>query len=153
MGFVKLLKLSHVPRWAIIDVLKDQSVADHTFRVMAIGKEFLDKMNTGIEVRDFLQVALLHDIDEANTGDIPTPCKDKKVPRVNDLPNVELVLKIADVIEAISYVERYGVNPDRVAEDLRAHLRDWATIADIQLCLDNSYSFCEHLIIVVNGYD
>lgn len=152
-NLINLLKLSHVPRWAVIDTIKSQSVADHTFRMMAIGTEFITCQNTGVNLGEFLELALIHDADEAKTGDIPTPCKNKKVPRVGDLPPTMLVLKIADIVEAIGFIERYGIHPNEVASGLRHHLKDWTMIADIQLCLNDSYNFCEHLIRVINAYD
>jgi len=107
------LKLSHVPRWSIVDMTKTQSVADHSFRVALIANYIADELTILKDRKSVLFItALFHDINEAKTGDIPSTCK------VNDeLVNSieESVVKLADILEAIIFLERYAVNSKKVA--------------------------------------
>jgi 5'-deoxynucleotidase YfbR-like HD superfamily hydrolase len=122
-----LLKLSHVPRWSIIDTVKDQSVGEHTFRVMAIaitlrGKFLLNGIN--VDKSTLLEVALIHDIDEAKTGDIPTPFKRKGgAPRFFNVENQ--IVKIADYMEALIFLFRYGLKTDQLEKDIRNNLEEF----------------------------
>ena len=40
-----LLALSHVPRWSIVRHVSPQNVGDHTFRVMVIYTELMNRLN------------------------------------------------------------------------------------------------------------
>ncbi len=109
----ELLTLSNVPRWAIIDTIKKQTVAEHTFRVMAIAKYICDEY--GLDPEPILLMALTHDIDEAHSGDIPTPYKSNTTRP--DTINFRAV-KLADYIEAIIFLDRYGINACRVRDEI-----------------------------------
>ncbi len=119
--FEKALTLSHVPRWVIVDTMKEQTVADHSFRTMMISLEIADRIHgsaisTGINKDRLLLMAALHDIDEGSTGDIPTPFK-RSLTCV-EWPDQDFkedgvegaIVAMADVIEAVTFLQRYGVS-------------------------------------------
>lgn len=108
----KVLKLSHVPRWSIVDMLKEQSVADHSFRMVAI-YVYLHQL-LGLGEPNGLCSVLFHDVDEAETGDMPSNHKNGNTFTVEDIKNrtiCQLVMDLADTLEAKIWLERYGVNP------------------------------------------
>lgn len=120
----KLLTLSVVPRWAIIDKLRTQSVAEHTFRVAAIVltlvREF-DKRGLYVSKSKALELALVHDIDESWSGDLPTPYKKLKGLQESTFKpdtNEAFLVKLADLLEASSFLERYGVKADHISDKI-----------------------------------
>jgi len=127
-----LLTLSHVPRWAIIDVSKSQTVADHSFRVAVICMELMKELlaiNTTLDVAYVLTKALCHDVKEARTGDIPTPYKKElkgigfELSDDDDMQLMEdYMVKIADIMEAIIFIRRYGNKTKRIQEELTMSL-------------------------------
>lgn len=115
-----LLALSIVPRWAIVPMSRPQSVGEHSFRVAVILLELCKRLGIKAD-HDALVWALTHDGPESRTGDIPST-----VPR-NLLTETELaacpwyrdiighipvrwrmMVKLADLIEAATYVAMWG---------------------------------------------
>ena len=113
------LALSHVPRWGIVDTFKDQTVADHSFRTTILSMDILDwlRLNYGdVEVPqtgEVIEWAITHDIEEAISGDLPSPYKRSKDISEKgegaDLIDhkVLAIVKIADLVEAQIFVNRY----------------------------------------------
>ena len=101
----KLFKLNHVPRWVIIDMTKRQSVAEHTFRTMAI-YDFMAK-RLGLDTPWY--EILVHDIDEAETGDIPSSHKNGGEFKLSEQSTEKSLLQLADTVEARIWLNRYGV--------------------------------------------
>ena len=101
----KLFKLTHVPRWAIVDMLKEQSVAEHTFRTAAIYHFIADRL--GLEIPWYK--ILSHDIDEAETGDIPSNFKNGGTFKISKQSLEHSLLQLADTVEARIWLNRYGV--------------------------------------------
>jgi 5'-deoxynucleotidase len=126
-----LLTLSHVPRWVIIDTSKSQTVADHSFRVAAICLAFakeLDAIGLKVDIAHVLLKAITHDIGESKSGDIPTPYKKELksfgfTDSIDDFATIEeYVIKLADLIEAYTFISRYGIKANRVATELLGSL-------------------------------
>jgi 5'-deoxynucleotidase YfbR-like HD superfamily hydrolase len=65
--------LSEVPRWSILPVTRQQSVAEHSYWVSVFTLEICDALNVNPE--HCLRLALFHDLEEIITGDRPTPHK------------------------------------------------------------------------------
>lgn len=119
----KMLTLSHVPRWAIIDVTKQQNVGEHSYRVMVIAltiAEFIEGMGTNVDTGALLKEAVLHDIEESETGDIPTPFKRKAGLSTPTPATLEgYIISLADLIEAYIFLTRYGVRSQRIEREIR----------------------------------
>lgn len=108
------LKLSHVPRWSIVDTFKTQYVSDHTYRVQVIALYLIEELQIRMHGDTLLKKILFHDIDEAETGDIPTTCKKRNPDFIGDTSVERAVIKLADTIEAHIWLTRYGVQPHNV---------------------------------------
>lgn len=121
-----LLDLSHVPRWTTHPVTRPQSVAEHSFRVTVIAREITILMSRPELMLEVAEWALDHDGPEAKLGDMPAPVHDMikfqfGADAVNDLEDtacpwytrpkstlVRQIVRVADVIEALSWVTIYG---------------------------------------------
>lgn len=131
-----MLQLHTIRRWQIVEVSRDQSVAEHSFRVWALTMNLYDTLftNGSLERESLSQLALIHDLPEIVTGDIPSTMKDtlnKIGPEVSrrleeivtqeGFPTVYraikgmvgtpswYLLKIADNVEAILWMQQYGI--------------------------------------------
>lgn len=126
----KLFTLSNVPRWAIIDKYRSQTVGEHTFRVCAIVlmlvREF-DKRGLYVSKSKALELAIVHDIDEAWSGDLPTPYKKLKNLQESTFKpdtNEAFMVKLADLLEASIWLDRYGVNASHISDAIYAQAYD-----------------------------
>lgn len=111
------LNLSYVRRWAIAPTFRDQSVAEHTFRVMVIAYYLADRVYWPDHAADYADYMLMmavmdHDLDEVYTGDLPGPDKDKKgTSGLRDLTlmtPIECLIKVADSIETGTFWVQWG---------------------------------------------
>lgn len=74
-------KLSNVKRFSALKLVREYSGADHSYRVAMLGMFITDEYNSlpsttkKISCEEVLRKALLHDLEESVTGDIPTPVK------------------------------------------------------------------------------
>lgn len=115
---VNLLKLSHVKRWVIIDCIKNQSVADHSFRVQIIAVHLIDKLKLPLDKGKIVLDIMMHDVLEAETGDIPSTYK-KANQDFQPSGSIEYcLLRLADTIEANIFLQRYVLRPHRVTRFL-----------------------------------
>jgi hypothetical protein len=109
-----LLNLSYVKRWVIAPMYREQSVAEHTFRVMVIlwglHDALLSAGHVSFPICDGLMDAMLHDVDEVYSGDVPGPHKDKskgwKDPAT--MMNLEVAVKVADSLETWDWWRKHG---------------------------------------------
>lgn len=141
------MRSGHVKRWQIVRVGREQTIAEHMYRVHHIVAEICDRMGIGGERKEqAVRWALVHDLPEVITGDIATPTKQamrQAIPGKDPLRNVELsldsdyrelyvhlkkndamvlnIVKAADLIEAIDFlvVEAMGPRSVEVLIDLR----------------------------------
>lgn len=125
---VDLLTLSHVPRWAIIDTNRQQNVGEHSFRVMVIAYSITQWINAfmgdKVECGKVLEEALIHDIEEAISGDIPTPFKKKNgLSKKGHVTLESQIVKVADIAEAVIFLDRYGVRSAKIQEGLSDDLK------------------------------
>lgn len=141
----KLFTLSNVPRWSIVDKYRAQSVGEHTFRVAAITlqlvKEF-DKRGLYVSKSKSLELAITHDIDEAWSGDLPTPYKRLKGLQGSTFrpdTNEAFIVKLADLLEAAIFLDRYGVRSEHISDSIYTEMvtlikekmgADWLWLTD-----------------------
>ena len=130
----KCFEIGHVPRWTIIETSRSQTVAEHSYNVACLLLEF--GKYTELE-EDMIELALLHDIDESMTGDIPTPTKeeyfnDEYNERKSDHMNrTDKLLYLADKLEALIFIEKYGVGPraewarDELKHKIKVKAKAW----------------------------
>lgn len=121
--FINALKLSHVPRWSIIDMLKPQSVADHTYRTQIIALKLIDDLELKMNKKDVVYTILFHDIEEAVTGDMPSNHKSDNGNNLSFSINIaHSLMRLADVLEAAIWLSRYGLKPEKVAGYLESKI-------------------------------
>ena len=107
-------KLSYVQRWGIVPVIRKQSVAEHSFGVAAISVWLAGMSRQACDRAEVLEYALLHDINEAITGDVPSTFKryikdaivgfESKIPDAEVCELTKVVVKLADYLEALAYI-------------------------------------------------
>ena len=131
LSLAEQLRAAHVRRWHIVQVHREQTLAEHLFCVAAISGSLAERMQwPGFlhhsQRLQLLSWALWHDVMEVRTGDIPTPFKRAIVeangPRAlekaeemvdtsvhgmhRSIKNteIEMIVKLADSIEAIQFL-------------------------------------------------
>lgn len=125
------LRTGHVKRWQIVRVAREQTIAEHMYRVNKIAMHIADQMPT-LEDADLELIndwSLFHDMPEVVTGDIATPTKmamRKAVPDSDPIKHIELeldtdyhylyqlcktqhpvvlvIVKLADIFEAVDFL-------------------------------------------------
>lgn len=107
IGLGQILRLSYVPRWVIVPMMRQQSVAEHSWRVAVIAMELSGKLGWNYDEQcELATKATLHDWEEALTGD--TPSTEKPYPSFRGMSKDELVLKIADYLEALTWIKLWA---------------------------------------------
>ncbi len=119
----RALDAQHVKRWSLVATTAESNVASHSFNVAVIAMAIRDQMKNTIDIdrRDVCYHALLHDIDEVFTGDIPTPTKMAmraqgvepnalfEGQEVSNPPDkVRAIIKIADLIDNYTFICHHG---------------------------------------------
>jgi 5'-deoxynucleotidase len=155
------LRACHVKRWHIVQTSREQTLAEHSFAVAVIAGSLAAAMRWNGLLQEsgklkLLQWALAHDIIEVRTGDMPTPFKrdleavggkgivEKAEDRVDADTmaayrqvrgtDIETIVKLADQIEAIFFLQDNGVgaHAKQVLDGLRAILSDMVNEAERQ---------------------
>jgi len=89
----ELRELEHVPRWAIIRCIRQQSVAEHSYFTAMYANKIAEIIGWDkkypYEIHKLITYALWHDIEECFMSDIPGPIK-------HGIVNEELYDKFAD---------------------------------------------------------
>lgn len=144
-GIFDMLALTTVNRWAIVDMLRPQSVAEHSYRVWVLTQDLYEIMfpveHNTFEYHGAQWWALTHDAEEVFTGDLPTTVKlilEQLSPGITHklkeavlrdrLPVIlsrmrgidgtfpAYLVKIAETVEATLYLREYCVNANRRIE-------------------------------------
>lgn len=119
----RALDAQHVKRWSLVATTAESTVASHSFNVAVLAMAMCKKMyNTlDIDIKDVCYHAILHDIDEVFTGDIPTPTKvamreqgvepnalfsGQEVSMPGD--KVRAIVKMADLIDNWYFISQHG---------------------------------------------
>ena len=126
-----ILRASGVTRWHIVRTVRPQSLAEHTFDVVMIARA-IAKI-AGVDDYEIIKAALLHDLDEIITGDIPTPTKQKARDNgfeINDLyksvtgrelgPDEATIIHLADKMADLYWLWLHALGPhsNRVYEEM-----------------------------------
>lgn len=140
-GVLDMLDLSIIKRWNIVDVHRQQSVAEHSFRVGILADDLYDALmpteHNSFDKNAIQLLARVHDMDELYQGDPPSTLKDvmesirpgisreiRNKILADNLPFVltkirgyentfpYYVVKIADEMEGYLFCRRYAVDPD-----------------------------------------
>lgn len=137
----KLLDCQHVKRWTLVATTAESTVASHSFGVAMIALAIRDKMfnNNHFSNHEIAFYALMHDVDEAETGDMATPTKNairakgvepntlfetqRMAPR--PVPIVEKIIKLADLIDNYVFIYEHG-----------AGARAWLAASEVKDRLD-----------------
>lgn len=149
-----VLRADSVKRWQIVDVLRGQSLAEHTYGVAMIAARLCKRY--GMDPAVGMVAALLHDMPEVITGDIPTPVKQVLGVReridqiearikfvgmsVHDFDDrIRDVVKQADLIEACYFLHHRrgsGQHAESVYLKLVDRLHQWpsAYVLFLELC-------------------
>lgn len=80
MNLTEKLRSGHVRRWHIVAVAREQTIADHMYRVGVIAEEILKRLgmfdwNSNLTL-NVMRWAAIHDRHEFRLGDLPTPGKE-----------------------------------------------------------------------------
>ena len=67
--------MAHIPRWVILRKNRQQNLAEHSYYVTLYADQVARLIGWQGNYGDLMRYALLHDIDETITGDIPGPAK------------------------------------------------------------------------------
>jgi 5'-deoxynucleotidase YfbR-like HD superfamily hydrolase len=133
-----ILRASGVTRWHIVRMVRPQSLAEHTFDVVMVARA-IAKI-AGMDDAEITKAALLHDLDEIVTGDIPTPTKVRARNNgweLNDLyksitkrelsPDESLVVRLADKLADLYWLWLHAVGPhaNQVYESMAEHYNEF----------------------------
>jgi hypothetical protein len=147
------MRAQHVKRWGIVQVAREQTIAEHMYGVAVIAGHLAIKMGwEGLEDPErqltLLRWSLSHDLIEVLTGDLASPFK-SQAKMLNDAfveqvensmspwyagvrarvadPEVEMIVKLADMIEALNFITDNGLGQHAIRQvegDIRARLTD-----------------------------
>lgn len=152
MKLAQQMRAQHVKRWGIVQVAREQTIAEHMYGVAVIAGHLATQMRwPGLDdpLRQLmlLRWALGHDLIEVLTGDLASPFKSQAkmlnrtfVEQVEDsmsmwcgnLRNkvrdteVEMIVKLADMIEALNFIVDNGIGQHarEVEVDIRVRMTD-----------------------------
>lgn len=130
----RVLDSQHVKRWSLVATTAESNVASHSFNVAAIAMAIYQRIPgaTDFGAHSICYHAMLHDVDEVFTGDIPTPTKTAMRAagvEPNKLfagqgsnsvipPHMKPLIKIADLIDNWHFINQHGVGDRaRIAVD------------------------------------
>lgn len=103
------LGISYVPRWSIVPHGRPQSVAEHSWRVARLAMTIADLLGYDEARRNAAAArAIMHDVEEAVTGDVPSPVKDARGEEGGYFDEIGWVVDLADKVEALGYITTWG---------------------------------------------
>lgn len=147
---------NEVKRWHMVQTRKQQSVAEHSFLVAMIAMRACEIMQIGGNgiLAKVTSACLLHDLPEVYAGDIATPSKNMligeaargnidrfessiyftgKPVHVDDVGFIGDIVKLADTVEAIAFLDNYGEGPyalDAMARLIERAHEKWGSVAE-----------------------
>ena len=101
-----LVRLQDVRRFSVRCTHQKQSVAAHTFNVMWIYMWLREIIGYGGACGAGLLEILVHDLDEALTGDVPAPAKGEGARQYDGWTADRILVKLADKLEQWLFLHR-----------------------------------------------
>jgi len=105
------LRCSHVKRWHIVNTVREQTVAEHSWNVTIIAMNIMGNMPNIVQNdnmrREVMFKAITHDMEEAIDGDIPAPHRNGR--NIDEMPLVDQIVKMADILEACWWITENGI--------------------------------------------
>lgn len=158
----EIFAASHVSRFHMVRTIRPQSIAEHSYRVALLATYFcrvlaeellpggLRDQLLGREFQfEVLDYALIHDIDESMTGDIPSPVKAAAGPGLKEeldglfwgsrpvpapAPEVRWMVKLADIVEGyLFYLGNGGLGPSFPDARYNWVLDNWIVLLETHL--------------------
>jgi len=120
----RALDAQYTKRWTMVGADMDNNVATHSFNVALIAMDIRKRMSydRAVTEMELCYFAVIHDIKEVYTGDIPTPTKmkmrasgfdpdtfDPDIPEEKQpSPDAASILKAADLIDNYVFIFGHG---------------------------------------------
>ena len=138
----RLMDAQHVKRWSLVGTTVENTVATHSFNVAVLAMAIRREMRNTIHINEseLCFFALMHDIKEVYTGDIPTPTKvkmrsagfdpetfDPEVPDERQPPpEMKAIIRMADLIDNSIFIREHGqgARARSAAIEVRGRLAD-----------------------------
>ena len=99
----RMARLCHVPRWTVIPLIQKQSVAEHVFNCMWIYTWLCYRYKIKVTGGAMIHM-LVHDHEEALSGDIPGPWKHKALIEDKEHNMNERIVKYVNVLEEYRFL-------------------------------------------------
>lgn len=94
--FDEMMRTGHVTRWQIVRTARQQTLAEHLYRVWIITVQLCRLLDIDHGTAAAANIwALYHDVPEVLTGDIATPAKEamrRALPQDDPIRNIELAM-------------------------------------------------------------
>jgi len=116
---------SDVDRWQVVRTDQRQSLAEHSYLVAMFAAKYCRNIGISYEIEnEAIRCALYHDLPEVLTGDIVAPVKElidtkklreweERIEIMGDTqgfgPKARFIVKMADITEAIVWLDLHGV--------------------------------------------
>jgi len=157
--------LQHIPRWAIIRTLRQQSVAEHSYYVAIYAAKLADELCLSKNDKLWCMTeALTHDFEEMVTGDIPSPYRssfirnDKEIlsaphamhlsitrsePELGDV--CKNIIEVADVFEACMFLADEFYMGNSTVKDLLSDLMSILEAKAVKLGSEIKNTLIDHV--------
>lgn len=159
--------LNNIPRFSGKHLTQYVGGAEHSYRVAILAMIIVDNYNlendNKINVEEVLRKALIHDIEEAITGDIPTPVKKfknfRKIYRelAISLISSEILQGLKDKIKAL-YLKMWEEDKDgesgeviQLADKMEAFLNSYFELKRGNHTLEKPYKNCGEFFFTEEG--
>lgn len=120
MKLIRKLRAAGVKRWHIIEVSREQNLAEHQFNVTMIARRIGEMCGlTESELNALAWGALNHDQHEIDDGDTPSTAKSEKPLEKLLVPRI---IQVADKMEALWFIQHRHINRSDVVLDVEQRL-------------------------------
>ena len=131
-----MMRAGSVKRFHIVNTTRIQTLAEHQYGVAILAGEIASRLNLDTAaVASVMAAAIVHDVGECRSGDIPTPTKrrlreklgepfdevlDQFDVKIDKTPQVKAILKCADFLESMVFLmeHKVGRHADVVMGDI-----------------------------------